>query len=929
MESLHSFGTRLLSTLFLVLCASPLFAQQGFSIRGSSVDTTAKTNLAGATVYVLNAKDSIMQKFTYTTQDGSFTINGLPSGNFILLETYPEHADYAEKFTLSGTHPTQDFGIINMPLKARLLEEVIISGTAAIKIKGDTTEFNAKAYVIQPNDKVEDLIRQLPGLQVDKDGKITANGERVTKVLLDGEEFFGDDPALVTRNIRANMVDKIQLYDKKSDQATFTGVDDGSKTKTLNVKLKADQNKGQFGKIEAIAGTENIYSGQGLFNSFKPGQKYSAYATAADNGKISLGMADNSRLGSSGNNVQIGDVVIIPLTTDEQDGFNGTYNGKGLPVARTGGAHYDGKWNEAKESVNANYKAGYLGVRGFNTLLSEQNLPSGVINNNNIRNYDNSAFRQKLDAAYTVKLDSLSDLKITADGTIKNTSTFSADSSSTFGSSLLNRNNQTLDNNSDLTIFNTSAFYSRKFHKAGRTFSWNLGQAFNRNNSTGFQNSTIEYFNLTGTTDSTRHIDQYKKVIQSSSVLSSNMIFSEALSKTFAIIFNYGIGVNNSRAGRRTYDPALPGVYTRMDSVYSNDYKFNQLTNQVGAIFNYHRGNVLLNFGTKASQVDFKQIDEFSGTKMLRSFMNWAPQANFQYRASQQKSLSLSYNGTTTQPVIDQIQPVRVNTDPLNIVLGNPDLKPSFNNSFSVRYRSFQPISGRFINFGGNYGFTSSAIITDRFTDASGKSTIRYRNLNSEIPFNYSLFTVVGFKIKPIGASVEVELGASGNQGYYSNNELNIFKSHSYRGSVWIQKNVQKRYNLSLIIGPDYTRNRFSLQQYSNNSRGLYLSGSATVYLPRKFQMSSDFNYNYTSASQTFSAQNRSNWNASFGRTFLKNDALKLSVSGNDLLNQNLNFSRNISPNGITQNSYNSIQNYYMVSLSWDFGKLGANPVKK
>jgi hypothetical protein len=162
-----------------------------------------------------------------------------------------------------------------MSLKSRLLKEVLIKGTvAAIKIKGDTTEYNAKAFVIQPNSKVEDLLKQLPGIQVDKDGKITAQGQTVNKVLVDGEEFFGDDPTLVTKNIRGDMVDKVQLYDKKSDQATFTGIDDGEKTKTINIKLKEDKKNGYFGKIDAGVGTDGYYEGQALYNKFKGKKKF-------------------------------------------------------------------------------------------------------------------------------------------------------------------------------------------------------------------------------------------------------------------------------------------------------------------------------------------------------------------------------------------------------------------------------------------------------------------------------------------------------------------------------------------------------------------------------------------------------------------------------------------------------------------------------
>lgn len=222
-----------ITILLLLICSLFVFsaaAQNGYSIKGSIVDTTSIAKLVNTSVSVLNAKDSTLQTFTRVGSNGTFFIDNIPKGKFILLITYPGYADYVEGFTLDSAHSNHDFGKLNMILKAKLLADVIIKGTrAAIKIKGDTTEFDARAFTIQPNSKVEDLLKQLPGIQVDKDGKITAQGQAVNKVLVDGEEFFGDDPTLVTKNIRADMVDKVQLYDKKSDQAAFTGIDDGQK----------------------------------------------------------------------------------------------------------------------------------------------------------------------------------------------------------------------------------------------------------------------------------------------------------------------------------------------------------------------------------------------------------------------------------------------------------------------------------------------------------------------------------------------------------------------------------------------------------------------------------------------------------------------------------------------------------------------------
>ncbi|MES2807532.1 MAG: outer membrane beta-barrel protein [Bacteroidota bacterium] len=931
MKSLFLLKITFIAVMASLTIRQHAIAQQGYRINGAVVDTASKSKLVNATIYVLNAKDSTMRKYVYTTAGGFFSIKDLPQGEFILLATYPDHAQFAEKFSLGAEQQVHDFGAINMPLSARLLQEVIIrGGVTAIKLKGDTTEFNARAYVIQPNDKVEDLLKQLPGLQVDKDGKITANGERVTKVLLDGEEFFGDDPTLVTKNIRADMVDKIQLYDKKSDQATFTGVDDGSKTKTINVKLKPDQNKGAFGKVEAGVGTHDIYFGQALYNRFTASQKYAAYFTAANNGRVNLGMGDNIRLGAGGNNVQVGDIVIPNISRDGDDNFNGNYNGRGLPVAQSGGAHYDTKLNEGRQTINTNYKTSYLAVNGINTTLAEQNLPAGVLNSNSRQNFDNSAFRQKLDFAFTTILDSVSNLKVTAEGFLKNTKTNSNLQAVTTGSSFLNRNMQHQVNNSDVSVLNASLFYTRKLKKEGRTFSWNVSEVFNQTQSDGFHNSTIDYFNPSGATDSTRHIDQRKLITQRILALSSNMTFSESFSKTFSIVANYGLGINNSLADRQSFNQSAPGAYTILDSAFSNKYQFNQLTNQLGALFNYHKDKLILIFGTRASRVNFEQRDRFNGGLYKRDFINWLPQANLQYRLSQQSNFSVGYNGGTVQPTIDQLQPVRVNTDPLNIIVGNPDLQPSFSNSFNGKFRTYQSLSGLYINLSANYAFSPGAIVVKRNTDAGGKTTIQFANLQGAMPQNAALNTVLGFKIKPIDLSVEIELNASAGQSYsYSNNVLNRLQSRSFSGTAWVQKNVAKRYNWSVVAGPSYNVREFSLQRTGNNAAGFFFQANGTVYLPAKFLVSSDLSYNYTAPTTAFNALEITNWNASISRTFLPADQLKISLTANDLLNQNANYSRNITASTITQNYFDAIRQYFTVSVSWDLNQVGDNTSKK
>jgi hypothetical protein len=925
----------ILLLLFCGIFSFNLYAQNKFTVKGEVTDTSAKVTLVNTSVIVLNAKDSILRAFTRVQADGSFTINNLDKGKFILLVTYPGYADYVERFTLDSTKSTYDFGKLNMILKSKLLADVIIKAKVTpIKIKGDTTEYNARAYVIKPNDKVEDLLKQLPGIEVDKDGKITAQGEQVTKVLVDGEEFFGDDPTLVTKNIRADMVDKVQLYDKKSDQATFTGIDDGVKTKTINIKLKEDKKNGLFGSVNANVGTEGYYEGQLQFNRFTAKQKFALYGTAANDGRTGLGFGDANSLGVS-NDIQFVDGGISITNSgsnDALDSFSGYYDGKGVPVTQSGGAHYDGKWDGDKQSINTNYKVGQINLTGVTTTEEQQTLPTGIINTNGNETFNDYAFRQKFDVTYQVALDTTSNLKIGADATDKNfhvNNNYYTETDS--NGTLLNKENRDMINHGTTQIFDVTAFYTKKFKKAGRTLSWSLSESYNNAKTNGYLNSEIDYYAKTGLVDSSQVINQYKTTNTVSSILNSNITYSEPLSKRTAVLLNYAFAVNNSTLDRQSFDQSTPGVYNILDSAYSDDYKFNQLTNQVGAIFNYKYQKAVLNFGTKVSDVACKQLDEYTGDVLNRNFVNWAPQAMFQYRFSQQQNFRVNYTGNTTQPTIDQIQPVLVNTDPLNITIGNPELKPSFTNKLSLFYNSYQVLSGRQLYFNGSFSNTYNAIVNNTTTDyATGANTTQYVNLKNQVPLNYNLFGFVSEKVMPFNVNLGLLLNAAGNVSYsYINSQLDKAQSYTYSAGLTVSQYIQNKYDFSVRSGPSYTFSTMSLQpSANNNAAGFATNGNFNLQLPLKFGAGSSVNYTYTAKTQSFTAEYLTIWNAYIFKTFLKDDKLKISASANDLLNENTNFTRGITGNMTTQTNTSGIRRFFMLSLTYDFTKFGTLPAK-
>jgi len=931
--------------LFLFcLITSASFAQSGYSVKGSVADTAANVKLANTSIAVLNAKDSTLRKFTRAGADGSFNINGLGKGKFILLVTYPKYADYVEDFTLDSVKTTHNFGRISVILKSRLLEGVIVKGTrAAIKIKGDTTEFNASSFTVQANAKVEDLLKQLPGIQIDKDGKITAQGQTVNKVLVDGEEFFGDDPTLVTKNLRADMVDKVQLYDKASDQAAFTGIDDGTKSKTINIKLKEDKKNGYFGKADIGVGNRDFYQAQVAVNKFAGKEKMSAYGTLANTGKTGLGWEDANKFGTSGNNVEFVDGGISIFSGgggDDLEGWGGRYNGEGIPVARAGGAHYDNKWNADKQTINGNYKIGSLSVVGDRNNQTQNNLPAdqnnsatSILNTNTDQHFDNYIFRQKADATYNLKIDSTSNIKLAVDGTFKNTESRSTSNTLSVdeNNQLINKEIKATNTDGDQKTFNFSAFYTKKLKKAGRTLSVNLTQSVDENDNKGFL-----YSNVTGKRNLLT--DQYKVNKIGTSIFNSNITYTEPFSKTFSLVANYGIGVSNSTADRKSYSPSLPnpgrnqdlGLYNNLIDSLTNNYRLDQFTNQGGLVFNYKKDKTTFNFGTKVAAVNFKQLNKINGNEFDRNFINWNPQATYQYRFSQQKSFRLNYNGSTRQPTIDQIQPIINNTNPLYQVVGNPNLTPSFTNRFSISYNSYKVLSNRSIWISASYGLTSNPIVSNVITDKNtGFTTSQSVNLSGETPSNFSLYSSIDSKIKFLyGINAGLGLNTNGNT-YFNmvNGVVNRTRSNSYSATINLQKYKEKKFDAYATIGPTYTYSVSSLNpEINNNGAGFTTYHQLNAYLPGKVQIGTDGNYEYRAPTKSFDQSfSRFLVNAYIQKAFFKTESLKIKANVNDIFNQNTGFSRSASGNLITQSSYTTIKRYFMLSLVYDFSKMGGS----
>ena len=432
---------------------------------------------------MLTAKDSVFYKFTRSNAEGKYILKDVKPGSYILMTTHPYFADLVENVEIKGDTEFPPYALIS---KAKLLQEVIVKTGSPIKIKGDTTVYTADSFKVSANANVEELLKKLPGIQVDKDGKIKAMGETVEKVLVDGEEFFGDDPGMAVKNLRADAVKEVQVFDKKSDQAEFTGIDDGKTQKTINLKLKEDKKNGYFGKIDAAAGTkqnnENRYNDNVLFSSFKGKRKLSAFLLNGNTGQDGLSWQDEQKYGGQDDNMTMsmdddGGVMFMwrGNTSDDEPNIDPQ---NGFITNVNAGAQYSNKWND-KKTFNFSPKYNSQRYTNHQQTLSQTQVGDSVLNETSDAETNINRHNFKLRGIYDIKIDSMNTLKLTANANFYHTESEeerNAVSTGTTGT-LKNSTNRQLQTNSDKQAITGNLIFKHKFKTARRTLSvtadWN------------------------------------------------------------------------------------------------------------------------------------------------------------------------------------------------------------------------------------------------------------------------------------------------------------------------------------------------------------------------------------------------------------------------------------------------------------------------
>ena len=911
---------RKLFIVLLLLAVSYLSFAQLATVKGKILDTLDKKNLSNAVISLTKQSDSTLFKFSRSDANGEFLIPSVPTGKYKLLITFPKFADYGDDVDIKDNSPV-DLGNIALTQKSKLLEEVIVRGGQAIRIKGDTTEFVADSFVVKEGSTVEDLLKVLPGFQVDSKGAITAQGQRVGKVLVDGEEFFGDDPTMATQNISARAVDKVQVFDTKTDQQQLTGITTGTEGKTVNIKLKESSKRGAFGRAHAASDFNKYFDGKALYNNFIGKRKISVYGTKTNLNTGSLNWEDRNKLGME-EDIEYDEINGYYYSFGNNDEFN-DWSLRGLPDAYTAGGLYGNKWNSDKQSLNGSYRFNRLGTVNENSTQSQTITSKGSLYSNNLTKSTGLNQQHALNGKYEWKIDSFASIKFVTAGIYKTTDSYNNTYSESLGDALdtLNTRSQIRDNHTERKQIDNQLTYKQLFKKKNRQLLMTLRQSYTEDDQEGMLHSTITYYDPLPPRDSLT--DQFKTGNGNSNTIGSKITFSEPLSLKCNLIVDYSFNNNSSSSNLNTFNK-VNGKYESLDPVYSNNFDFGAISNSGTLTARYIGTKTKFAFGSGISSVNLKLRNLENGVRNNYNFLNLTPQAQFSYTLKTQTSISASYRGSTRQPSINQLQPIRDNNDPLNIFIGNPNLKVGFNHNINATFSSYKVLSSRYFYLYGYYSAVENAITNSSTIDlTTGKRTYTPVNVNGNKNWSINVqwsrgqgdkkFRHYAYSNLSGGRNVVIINGNKGFNNYYS-----------YQVNYNIGYSVTDKYNFS--VGPTlgYNSSKSSLRATTNNNYYSY-GGRANGYvmLPGKIELSSDINVNLRQQVGIFT-QNSDVilWNANISRKIFKDKSGKIFIVANDLLNQNKGWDRRISGETITDSRFLSVSRYFLLKFEWAFNKM-------
>ena len=910
-------------TVFLLV--GKLLTAQNILIDGFVTDSSLNKPLISATISLARAKDSSLISFTRTNEQGFFQLKNVVAGKYLISISYVGYHPLWLAIKVGSTAKLS-LGNIYMTDTSRMENINVIAKRPPVVINNDTIEFNSENFKTLPNAVVEDMLKKMPGIEVDKSGSITVNGKSVAKVYVNGKEFFTGDPKMATRNLPADAVDKIQVFDKKSDQSMFTGIDDGNEQTSINIKLKKDRNHSTFGKISGAAGDPGRWDAQGNVNRLNDEEQISLIAMANNTNRQGFSFGDVANFSGAGGGMRPGGGGGVTIVMGDMGGGGlGGANSQGVANTYAGGGNYSNVLNNKNTDFNSNISASDIDRNMISKSFIQNLIPGNIFSQNSNASSRSKDRQAKFGSTLDQKVSDKFSFKFTPAITTQHSSALGISSAKTIFPDGKIANSSETNSSSETDALNASGnlLLRKKFAKKGRTISSTITFGYNESTSNGYQLSNLKtYLNSGVIKDSL--IDQQNIRDGNSLNYSANLVYTEPMSKKSLLEFNSFISESDGASHRKVYDNnKVDGKYDLLNNRLTNEYENTYRYSGGGMNFRTNQNKFSFSSGVSIQNTQINGLNINTLVKVNQQVTDLLPTAMLQFNFARTKNLNFNYRTSTSQPSITQLQPIMDLSNINNPVMGNPNLQRTYTHNLNLRYFSSKFISQK--NFFAFLNATLSDNSIVNYDSILPNRTILSKPVNVNGVYRVNGNANYGFGLKKIHSRINLGLNIGLNNNVsYANGALNniVIKSagpsltYNYMVNNVIDINFSTRYSYSVTnnkknpsLNTNYLTRVYSIDIIKNLPWGLVLNQSL----------------NYTINSGRAEGFNTAIpiWNAYFSKFFLKNKRAEVKLTAYDLLNKSAGISRTVLQSQIIDQEYNVINQYFLIGFTYSLQKSG------
>ncbi len=919
----HLFISLLLTTTFII---SHAYGQQ--RLEGRVIDSLTSEALQGAGLRLLNTRDSLISN-QVSQLNGTFVFTTVAPGQYTLVVNFIGYK--TQRLPVKLGAPGQGRPLtVRLPSDITALDAIdIIAPIQEVVLKGDTTEFNAAAYTTEPYADADALITQLPGIELDEQGNVIAQGEQVQRIMVDGKEFFSSDPRIALKTLPADIIDKIQLIDEQSEQARFTGFDDGNRRKIINIVTKPDRRHGYFGRMAGAYGSTERYNGGGYMNFFNGDRRVSMNLVSNNVNQNNFSMAeigveDQSRRGGRGGSSRYSS--------------RGTGGGAGNAITNNISLNYSNEW-QSKLKFNADYTFNTQD-NSISTIVNRETLLGRNANQLNFRNSDNNSINNshRANANFEYDIDTNQRLTFRPNIRFQRNDRVSVTNSSTMLNTQepLNASNRTNDNRNHNITFGGDLNYRLRLGKPGRTVSLSANGSLNSNRGLAYNLSLNEFYTdyVLGRADT---VNNENNNYSYGNGITGRVAYTEPLGERSRLQANYSIRNTNNYSNRETFEfLAETGQFSELNRQLSNEFNNDYVYHSGGLGYQFSLEPLLFDFGLDFQKARLQNERLFPDEIVtLRDFGSYLPHANLTYRFSREKQLRFEYNTATSAPSINQLQDVINNQNTLNIRAGNPFLKQEYQHRFRLNFRRTAPQTGANLEVNGQFDFSNNSIVNSTWIAAHdtliapgillGKGGNFSRPENIDGAYNMRANVTYGTPVKALKIKVSMTSEA------YHNHDIGLLNQQmSYSNTYGVRQRLAVNSSISqkLLFNVSYTGN-YSMVRNNRNEGLSYnyynqtLRNDFTWIFWKGMRVNSSVMYNYNTGLAAGYDQQFILWNASIGKKLFKRQEGEITLSAYDLLNKNINVSRSISESYIEDSQSNMLRQYFMLGFTYNLRKFG------